>query len=201
MKVAQESDILVLFVHPHPRRSRINLALRDAISDLPGLQIHDLYEEYPDFYVHVDKEQEKLQAHDLIVFQHPLYWYSAPALLKEWQDMVLEYGWAYGTEGKALRGKGWLQAISMAGSYEAYSKDGKQPFSVTEFLRPFEATAHLCGMKWLPPFLTYGTSSLDSAAISAQGIAYRDYLTTLRRGGAPDPSSKHHNPSTITPTP
>nr|VFK50483.1 MAG: glutathione-regulated potassium-efflux system ancillary protein KefG [Candidatus Kentron sp. TUN]VFK51728.1 MAG: glutathione-regulated potassium-efflux system ancillary protein KefG [Candidatus Kentron sp. TUN] len=178
--MAHDLNILVIFVHPHPLRSRINRPLREAISDLPGLHIHDLYEEYPDFYVQVEREQAKLDAHDLIVFQHPVYWFSAPALLREWQDVVLEQGWAYGAKGRALHGKRWLQAISMAGSPESYSKDGQQGFSITKFLRPFEATAHICGMVWLPPFLTYSTSSMDNAAIAAQGVAYRDYLTTLR---------------------
>nr|VFK37445.1 MAG: Kef-type potassium/proton antiporter accessory protein, CPA2 family [Candidatus Kentron sp. SD]VFK42200.1 MAG: Kef-type potassium/proton antiporter accessory protein, CPA2 family [Candidatus Kentron sp. SD]VFK79717.1 MAG: Kef-type potassium/proton antiporter accessory protein, CPA2 family [Candidatus Kentron sp. SD] len=181
MNSAYGLDILVLFVHPHPRRSRINRALREAISDLPGLHVHDLYEAYPDFYVDVEREQVKLEAHDLIVFQHPIYWYSAPSLLKEWQDVVLEYGWAYGKKGKALHGKRWLQAVTTAGSMDSYSKDGQNRFSIIEFLRPFEATANTCGMVWFSPFLTYGTSSLNSAETTAQGIAYREYLTTLRQ--------------------
>nr|VFJ91983.1 MAG: Kef-type potassium/proton antiporter accessory protein, CPA2 family [Candidatus Kentron sp. LFY] len=181
MNPAYGLDILVLFAHPHPLRSRVNRALREAVSDLPGLHVHDLYEEYPDFYVQTDREQAKLEAHDLIVFQHPIYWYSAPSLLKEWQDMVLEYGWAYGKKGNALHGKRWLQTITTAGPMESYSKDGQHRFSIMEFLRPFEATAHTCGMVWLPPFLTYGTSSMDSAEVAAQGTAYREYLTTLRQ--------------------
>nr|VFK65800.1 MAG: Kef-type potassium/proton antiporter accessory protein, CPA2 family [Candidatus Kentron sp. UNK]VFK70238.1 MAG: Kef-type potassium/proton antiporter accessory protein, CPA2 family [Candidatus Kentron sp. UNK] len=180
MDTADDLGILILFVHPHPLQSRVNRALRDAVSDLPGLHVHDLYEEYPDFYVQADKEQAKIEAHDLIVFQHPMYWYSTPSLLREWQDTVFEYGWAYGKKGTALRGKRWLQAVSMAGPMESYSKDGRNRFSILEFLRSFEATAHTCGMVWLPPFLTYGTSVMDDAEIAAQGIAYREYLTTLR---------------------
>jgi len=173
---------LVLFIHPHPQRSRVNSALRWAIHNLPDTRTHDLYEEYPDFYVDVKREQDKLLAHDLIVFQHPLYWYSSPALLKEWQDSVLEDGWAHGEGGAALRGKYWLQAISMAGSESSYAAQGAHRFSVAQFLRPFEATAHACGMAWLPPFITYGTSAMDSTAIAAQASNYRKYLTTIRQG-------------------
>lgn len=32
----------------------------------------------------------------MIVFQHPLYTYSCPALLKEWLDRVLSRGFASG---------------------------------------------------------------------------------------------------------
>ena len=74
--------------------------------------MHDLYEAYPDFDIDVRREQELLAAHEVIVLQHPFYWYSAPALLKEWQDLVLEHGWAYGSGGTALRGKALLSAPS-----------------------------------------------------------------------------------------
>jgi glutathione-regulated potassium-efflux system ancillary protein KefG len=36
---------------------------------------------------------------------HLLYWYSTPAILKEWQDLVLEHVFAYGHEGTKLHGK------------------------------------------------------------------------------------------------
>ncbi len=57
---------------------------------------HDLYEAYPDFGIDVGREQERLPAHDVVVFQHPLFWYSTAAILQEWKDLVLEHGWAYG---------------------------------------------------------------------------------------------------------
>ncbi len=179
-------NTIVLFVHPRPQRSRVNSALREAISDLPNTEIHDLYEAYPDFYIDVKREQAKLLAHDLIVFQHPVYWYAAPALLKEWLDTVLEYGWAHGTNGNALRGKYWLQAITLAGTESSYGEGGRNRFPITEFLRPFEVTAYTCQMVWLPPFPTYGTPTLDSAAIAARAATYRERLATLQR----DPESR-----------
>ncbi len=46
----------------------------------------DMYELYPDF--NIDVEAEK--AHDLIISQHPRYWFSCPPLMKQWIDLVLE---------------------------------------------------------------------------------------------------------------
>nr|VFJ63390.1 MAG: glutathione-regulated potassium-efflux system ancillary protein KefG [Candidatus Kentron sp. FM]VFJ75766.1 MAG: glutathione-regulated potassium-efflux system ancillary protein KefG [Candidatus Kentron sp. FM]VFK14716.1 MAG: glutathione-regulated potassium-efflux system ancillary protein KefG [Candidatus Kentron sp. FM] len=175
-------NLLVLFVHPHLQHSRVNKGLRKAISGLPGIDIHDLYGEYPDFYVDIKREQAKLLANDIVVFQHPLYWYSAPALLQEWHETVIERGWAHGRGAAALHGKYWLQAVTMAGTHESYSPQGQNRFSMTEILRPFEATAHACKMIWLPPFLTYGTSSMDEAAIAAQASNYRQHLTTIQNG-------------------
>ena len=65
--------------------------------------------------IDVRAEQELLVSHDVIVSQHPFYWYSSPALLKEWQDLVLEHGWAYGRGGTKLTGKILFNAIT-AGS-------------------------------------------------------------------------------------
>ncbi len=100
--------ILVLLAHPAHRRSRANAALRDAAKAVEGVTLHDLYEAYPDFLIDVDHEQALLLRHDVIVFQHPVYWYSSPAILKEWQDLVLEHGFAYGRAGTALAGKALL---------------------------------------------------------------------------------------------
>src|SRR6188508_1129168 len=107
--------VLVLFAHPVLERSRVNRRLADAIRGLEGVTFRDLYELYPNFSIDVQAEQEQLLAHDVIVFQHPFYWYSCPAIVKEWQDLVLEHGWAYGVGGTQLRGKIWLNAITTGG--------------------------------------------------------------------------------------
>ena len=83
------APILILFGHPAYDRSRVQRRLAEAVSDLPGVTFHDLYELYPDFDVDVPREQELLSAHDAIVLQHPFFWYSTPALVKEWEDLVL----------------------------------------------------------------------------------------------------------------
>ncbi|EPN3957054.1 NAD(P)H-dependent oxidoreductase [Vibrio alginolyticus] len=44
----------------------------------------------------------------LMIFMFPLYWYSTSAILKKWPDLALEYGFAYGSEGRALTGKTFL---------------------------------------------------------------------------------------------
>ena len=80
--------VLVLFAHPALETSRINRRLAEAPQSLEGVTLRDLYEVYPDFDVDVEAEQASLLEHDVVVFQHPLYWYSAPPLLKQWQDLV-----------------------------------------------------------------------------------------------------------------
>jgi glutathione-regulated potassium-efflux system ancillary protein KefG len=153
--------VLILFAHPALQRSRVNARLVRAVQDLPGVTVNDLYERYPDFLIDVPREQDLLVEHDVVVFQHPMYWYSSPALLKEWQDLVLEYGFAYGSGGTALAGKIAFSAISTGGSREAYQRGGLNHFRIEELLTPFEQTCRLCGMRYLPPYVTYATHRLQ----------------------------------------
>ena len=157
-------SVLIQFAHPALGRSRVNRALIQGVENLSGVTVNDLYERYPDFLIDVPREQDLLQEHDVIVFQHPLYWYSSPALLKEWQDLVLEYGFAYGTGGTALAGKLAFSAISAGGGKDAYRREGLNYFALGELLTPFEQTCRLCGIHYLPPFATYATHRLKREA-------------------------------------
>jgi glutathione-regulated potassium-efflux system ancillary protein KefG len=171
--------VLVLFAHPALEKSRVHRRLLHHARAVPGVTVQDLYEEYPDFDVDVKREQALLLAHDIVLFQHPVYWYSAPALLKQWEDLVLEHGWAYGTGGRRLEGKHLGVAATTGGRAAAYTAEGLNRFSMDEFLRPTEQTAVLCRMRWLPPYLIQGTHLMDAAAIERHAAAYGAHLDAL----------------------
>lgn len=173
--------ILILFAHPLLERSRVNRRLIDGVRALSDVTVHDLYEAYPTFGIDVPREQALLRAHDVVVLHHPFYWYSAPALLKEWMDLVFELGWAYGPGGAALRGKLMLNAITTGGTVDAYRTEGKNRFTMRELLAPFDQSAHLCGMTYLAPFVVHGALRLsDDADVAPHVTAYRALLTALR---------------------
>jgi len=171
--------VLVLFAHPALERSRVHRRLIEIPRALPGVTVRDLYQLYPDFEVDVAAEQEQLAAHDTIVMQHPLYWYSVPPLMRQWQDLVLTYGWAYGREGNALVGKRLMHALSAGGGEEAYRPEGQNRFALDTFLRPCEQTAVLCGMDWLPPWVIHGTHALSVEQITERAEGYRERLAAL----------------------
>lgn len=171
--------ILILFAHPAYERSRANRALIQSVQGIEGVTVRDLYEIYPDFHIDPSEEQRILLEHDVVVFHHPLYWYSSPALLKEWQDLVLEHGFAYGEGGTALQGKALLSAVTTGGSAEAYRRGGMNRFEMREFLRPFEQTANLCGMDYLPPFCAHGILGGD-ADLADYAKTYARLITGLR---------------------
>lgn len=181
--------ILVLFAHPALHRSRTNAALARAIQDLPSVTFHDLYAAYPHHLIDVDCEQALLRAHDVIVWQHPLYWYSCPSLLKEWLDVVLEHGFAYGERGTALRGKRLLSVLTTGGPATAYQSNGPNRYTLSQLLVPFEQTARLCGMTYLEPFVVHGAGQLDDPQLREIAARYRHHLLDLANGCRPTPAA------------
>ncbi|WP_378187845.1 NAD(P)H-dependent oxidoreductase [Aquimarina sp. W85] len=174
--------ILILFSHPKFEKSRVNLSLINKIRDLEGVTVHDLYEQYPHFHIDVPYEKELLKQHDILIWHHPLYWYSCPPLMKQWIDMVLEFNWAYGPEGTALQGKTCLNVITTGGSREVYCSEGYNSFTITQFLRPFEQTATLCGMIYYPPFAVMGTHNLREDALYTYTNMYEQLINLLQDG-------------------
>ena len=118
--------------------------------------------------------------HDIVVFMHPFFWYSTPAILKEWQDLVLQHGWAYGSQGTALRGKRMLSAITTGGRESSYQPDGHNRYTIRQLLAPIEQTARLCGMEYLPPFVVHGTHELTREDILEHARGYRRFLEAAR---------------------
>jgi len=177
-----KNKILILFAHPRLERSLNQSQLISSIPEIPEFTFHDLYEKYPDFDVDIEYEQKLLLEHQVIIWQHPFYWYSAPPLLKQWIDLVLSFGWAYGPGGIALQGKIVFNAITSGGQRSAYSKDGHNRFTINQLLAPFEQTAFLCKMVWLPPYVIHGTHRISESERKNHVMLYGKILTRLSEG-------------------
>lgn len=154
------SSILVLSAHRTPENSRINKAQVSTLRELPGVTVHELMREYPDYQIDVAREQTLLNAHQQIVMMFPFYWYTSPAILNEWQDAVLTYGFAYGTNGTALQGKSLQLVVSTGGDEKAYTSEGYNRYPAVDLLLPFHAVANRTGMDFLPPLLIQGANNM-----------------------------------------
>jgi glutathione-regulated potassium-efflux system ancillary protein KefG len=174
--------ILILFAHPRLERSVNNQLLVRHIPETPEITFHDLYEKYADFNINLEYEKKLLLNHDIVVFQHPFYWYSYPPLLKQWIDIVLEFGWAYGPGGEALKGKILFCAITTGGQRAAYSRDGHNRFTINELLAPVNQTASLCKMIYLPPFVVHGTHRISPDDLQKEAASYGLLLKKLSEG-------------------
>ncbi|MEB2775923.1 NAD(P)H-dependent oxidoreductase [Algoriphagus sp. D3-2-R+10] len=182
--------LLVLFAHPKFEHSEVNQALIQAITGLENVEIRDLYELYPDFNISIQAEQEALFEAEVVIWHHPIYWYSCPPLMKQWMDLVLEFGWAYGPGGIYLKGKYVVTSITTGGSQEAYQHDGRNNYKIEDFLRPFEQTARLCNMTYLPPFHVAGTHKITATELREKAKSYKELLLCFR--DEPDLNSYHN---------
>lgn len=152
----------VMVFHPHLAQSRINSAMFARAQQVANdeLIVRNMYEAYPDFHIDVAREHEIADQADRLVFQFPFYWYSAPALMKEWEDTVLTPGWAYGSDAQ-IAGKTMLLAISAGGSQTSYALDGKHGATMDDFLLPYRITAQYLGLVFDDPFIVHGAYSAD----------------------------------------
>jgi glutathione-regulated potassium-efflux system ancillary protein KefF len=176
--------ILIVYAHPHPGRSEANRVLLDAVRDLRGVRVHSLYDRYPDFSIDSAAEQAMLEPVRLVVWQHPLYWYSVPALLKLWFESVLVRGWAYGRDRPALAGKDCMWVTTTGSDEDAYTPGGKHAHPFSTFVPAVEQTARFCSMNWLEPLVVHGAHVIDKAALDIFAATYRARLQSyLKRHG------------------
>ena len=180
-------DVVVITAHPQMEHSRINRRMMHAArrlpasEDSPSIVVRDLYSLYPDYLIDVASEQALLAGAKLIVWQHPIHWYSMPPMMKLWLDEVLAFGWAYGPGGTALRGKDlWLVATT-GGPEASYHPASYNRYFFDAFLPPYEQTANLCGLRFLPPLMLHGAHRADEAAIEAHLEIYAQRLASYPR--------------------
>lgn len=163
-----DKKILINMFHPHFEDSRGNKALFEAAGTLPNVTLRNLYDTYPDFKIDVAVEQEFLLSHDVIVFQHPLFWLSCPSLFKEWQDNVFQKGFAFPPGvGDKLAGKIWQTVLTSGGPEEGYTKEGPFKADFEDILLPFRLTATYCSMQWKTPFTVTSVMPEDATGMRA----------------------------------
>ena len=156
------AQLLVYYAHPGHKHSHVNRYMARAAAQIEGISFIDLYRDYPRFDIDVTVEQQRLLDHDVILFQFPVFWYSTPSIIKEWQDLVLEHGFAYGSDGDRLDGKHLMLAVTAAGPEEAYTDKGYQHYPLRTFLTPLEQTARLCKMQFPAPYVLYSSLKAPS---------------------------------------
>lgn len=182
-----EKKILVIIGHPYWQYSAGNKSIVAAYQKLnPSAVIDNLGVEYPDFKIDVEAEKQKVTDADVIVWQFPIMWYSAPSILRRWFEEVLMFGFAYGHDGDKLKGKKLVLSFTTGTPAEAYTFGGLQTFPLDYFLPQFVATANRCGMEYKGEVHTCGINSLAAlsdptvmAEIQNQGAAQAEALDRL----------------------
>jgi len=171
--------ISLVHAHPYPARSRANAALLAAVRDLPNIEVRSLYAMYPDFDIDAPAERGAIGRATAIVLLHPLYWYTTPALLKHWFDVVLTKGFAYGEGGTALHGKTCLWAVTTGGDDQAFSEPGRHHRELAAFQPVVEQTVRYCGMTWAAPFVVHGAHQISEAELAQAAQGFRKRVQKL----------------------
>ncbi|MDU7648301.1 MAG: glutathione-regulated potassium-efflux system ancillary protein KefG [Klebsiella michiganensis] len=175
--MSQTAKVLLLYAHPESQDSVANRVLLEPALQLSNVTVHDLYAHYPDFFIDIACEQDLLRQHEVIVFQHPLYTWSCPALMKEWLD-----------RGNQLAGKYWRSVITTGEPESAYRRDAHR-YPMNDILRPFELTAGMCRMHWMSPIIVYWARRQSPDDLKSRARAYRDWLANPVTAGGPNGGS------------
>jgi len=179
------SRTLILLFHRDIERSRANRTLRDRVASLPGVEVVDMQSLYTDgvidMFTDAATEAQRLLSADRIVLQFPVQWYSAPALLKSWQDSVLTrmfYMFAQ-DEGDRLAGTPLMVAATAGNIPDAYAREGANRFTIDEIFTPLKATAHRCGLSWHVPYITFSADKLNETELAAAAEGYANALNVF----------------------
>jgi glutathione-regulated potassium-efflux system ancillary protein KefG len=167
---------LLIVSHPELIDSSSQQYFLHSIKHWNQVTIHHLEGIYPDGKIDVVREQDLLKKHDRILFQFPFYWYSSPPLLKHWQDVVLEEGFAHGSR-RALAGKEFGLILMIGLPEREYQAGGSELFTISELTKPFQAMAHKLGMVYLRALPIFQFAYMEEEEKMDKLIQYWQMLT------------------------
>ncbi len=127
--------------------------------------------------IDVDNEQKLLRAADRIIFQFPLYWYAAPAGLKDWEDKVLTRNFIYGDGNDNLRDKEFGIVVSTGMPLKEFRRGGTENITIDQIMAPLRAIADRAKMENLPVFVISQFQYLKEEQQMQTLIDYQRYLT------------------------
>ncbi|EHR37252.1 NAD(P)H-dependent oxidoreductase [Facklamia languida] len=120
------------------------------------------------------EELDRLAQYDRVIFQFPLYWYQAPAVLKVWIDQVLDQGTGLGF----IAGKELGLVVIAGAPARNYQLAGREGVTVSDLLSPYYALSRYLGMRFLEPFTIFQFAYLSEAEKMRLMYDYALYLKT-----------------------
>jgi putative NADPH-quinone reductase len=170
--------MLILNFHPDPAKSRVNAALAQAASALPGIEVVTMAHQREGARFDYAREVERLASAERVVLQFPVQWYSGPSLLADWMAQILTIAFYVRAEedGSRIEGRRLMIAAVAGNTPENYQPGGRVAIPLPELLRPFEATARRCGLEWNEPFIVFRSSFLTDAELAHEAARYCERL-------------------------
>lgn len=149
---------IVIVGHPHLDKSVVSKFWCEQLTGKVTLRY--LAETCPlDKPIDIIAEQAVLEQHDRIILQFPLYWYSAPAIMKRWLDEIMTFGWAYGPGGDKLEGKDLGVAVSAGSPDNEFQEGAMQLHTLHYYLEQYRGTAAFIRANWIGVHAFFDTFS------------------------------------------
>ncbi|CAH0416662.1 NAD(P)H-dependent oxidoreductase [Periweissella fabaria] len=164
---------LIIVAHPDYKQSSTQQFLQHQVPQDSEVTWH-LLDDINDLDVAV--EQQLLRDHQRIIFQFPLYWYSVPVSLRQWQDAVLTRGFAYGTNA-VLAGKEFGIVVSLGEPINEYQAGGREYYTISELLKPLQAMANKLQWRYLKPLVISQFDYMTDAQRLDLVVNYQQYVT------------------------
>ena len=131
----------------------------------------------------IQGELDKLLWADLLILNFPIFWFSAPAMLKGWIDRVLVSGVCYG--GKrfydqgGLAGKRAMVTVTLGGREHMFG-EGAIHGPLEDMLRPIlRGTLAYVGYDVMPPFVAWHVPYISAEARQDFLVGYEQRLQGL----------------------
>lgn len=158
---------LIINAHPTPEQSHTQSFFKEVIMSLSNVSYIELTKHLPTI--------EEILGYERIIFQFPVYWYSSPALLKNWLDNT------FLSDENRLKNVE-LGLVTIFGvSQSHYQAGGKERYTPSEMLRPFEMLANHLGMIYLPPFTVFQFDYLCDNARKSLLVDYWRYILGVKQ--------------------
>lgn len=174
--IISEGDLiktLVVVSHPDINNSQTETFLKQGSQHADAIWHH--VESLKS--IDVDLEKKLLSSADRIIFQFPLYWYSAPSGLKHWIDTVLSRNFVYGDGQYHLADKEFGLVVTTGLAQKDFQIGGAELMTLDQLMAPYRALALKAHMKIMPLFLVdqfwYKTESQQQQLL----IDYQRYLS------------------------
>lgn len=133
----------MILAHPRLEDSIGNKIISSNLAD-NNTEIRHLDKLYPDFKIDIKAEQKALLSADIVIFQYPLFWYSMPAIMKEWIDQVIQYGFAFGKDSYNLENKKLIVSFTIGSPIKDYPQEVIQKIAF-----PFKGLASYCKLEYV----------------------------------------------------
>ncbi len=164
----------MILAHPRIEESIGNKIISELTNKNDNVEVRHLNALYPDFKIDIKAEQAALLNADVIIFQYPLFWYSTPAILKEWIDQVFEYGFAFGKGSYNLENKKMLLSITIGSGKQDYPQE-----VLDKILFPFHGLAAYCKMNYSGEVLSNNINNYTREAGEQAKITAKEHAEKL----------------------